>query len=68
MPAAATAKGATAAASAAASDAKTIEMQLDLLKVYEDRTRYWARRALREHPTAGGDGGAENVDREARSE
>jgi azurin/glucose/arabinose dehydrogenase len=49
VPASTTAKG--AAAAAAVSDAKTIETQLELLKVYEDRTRYWARRALREHPT-----------------
>ncbi len=48
----ATAATAAAAAASSASDAKLIEQQLDLLKVYEDRTRYWARRALREHPTA----------------
>ncbi len=28
-----------------------IAAQLELLKAYEDRTRYWARRALREQPT-----------------
>jgi glucose/arabinose dehydrogenase/azurin len=28
-----------------------VEAQLDLLKVYEDRTRYWTRLALREQPT-----------------
>lgn len=29
-----------------------IAAQLELLKAYEDRTRYWTRRALREQPTA----------------
>ena len=28
-----------------------IEAQLELLKAYEDRTRYWVRRALRDEPT-----------------
>jgi glucose/arabinose dehydrogenase/azurin len=32
-------------------DGQPIAAQLELLKAYEDRTRYWTRRALRERPT-----------------
>ena len=41
---------------------------LDLLKAYEDRTRYQARLALRDRPTDRGRAGAAALDRRARSD
>ena len=46
----------------------TIAEQLDLLKAYEDRTRYQARLALRDRPTGGGAAGGAALDRRPRSE
>ena len=41
---------------------ESIEAQLDLLKAYEDRTRYHARLALREQPTGAVHPGAQEMD------
>ena len=47
-------------------DGQTIAAQLELLKAYEDRTRYRVRRALRERPTEDVVGGAAHVGRRPR--